>query len=75
MAFGTLFDGDMTGESGQDIHVYVDREGYSGTTYSLRLKSDQLIVGQNGGGLFPKRAALALPPPLLPRERQFKRQK
>jgi len=52
MAFGTLFDGGMTGESGQDIHVYVDREGYSGTTYTLRLKSDKLIVGQNAGGLF-----------------------
>lgn len=47
MAFGPLFNGHMTGENGQDINVYVDREGYSrtNTTYNLRLKSDQLIIG------------------------------
>lgn len=54
MAFGPLFNGHMTGENGQDINVYVDREGYSktNTTYNLRLKSDQLIIGQSGGELF-----------------------
>lgn len=52
MAYGALFNGSMTGEDGREIHVFVDREGYSGTTYPLQLQSDRLVIGQSGGNLF-----------------------
>lgn len=52
MAFNPLFEGGYTSKGGVDVRVYVDRDGYSGSVFSLDVHSDRLFVGQNSGGLF-----------------------
>lgn len=52
MAFSAVFEGGYSSKSGLDVRVYVDREGYSGSVFSLDVQSDRLLIGQNSGGLF-----------------------
>jgi hypothetical protein len=52
MSYGTLLTGAYTARDGTRVDVYVDLDGYSGTTYTADIKQDRLDVGQSGGALF-----------------------
>lgn len=52
MAYGTLLTGDYSARDGTDVEVYVDRQGYSSTTYDARVEGDTLSLGAQADGLF-----------------------
>jgi len=55
MAYGALLTGGYTAKDGTDVEVYVDREGYSGTTYTLTVNSETLTLGQESDTPFKVR--------------------